>query len=67
MIFCSTHGRLFLPHQQVWITSPREEVPTFLRPPQTIETACDRCVEIAKEELKLQFPALYVHATKLPS
>ena len=67
MIYCAVHSRLYLPLQQVWITSKAKDVPSFLRPPQTIETACDACCYEAKQSLKELFPPLYVHATKAPS
>jgi hypothetical protein len=33
MIYCAVHSRLYLPGQQVWITTKPEDIPDFLRPP----------------------------------
>lgn len=65
MIYSSIHGRLLPPQQQVWIDSKLEDVPSFLRPSQTIETACDVCVHPAKQDLKTRFP--FGQKTHIPS
>ena len=65
MIYCSMRGRFFPPQQQVWIDAKREEVPSFLRPPQTSETACDVCVHPAKQDRKPRFP--FGQKTHMPS
>jgi hypothetical protein len=67
MLDCAVYSRLSLPGQQVWITAKPEDIPDFLRPPQTIESACDCGVYEAKQSLKELLPPLYVHATKVPS
>ncbi len=67
MLDCAVYARLSLPGQQVWITAKPADLPDCLRPPQTIDSACDYCVYEAKQSLKELLPPLYVHAAKVPS
>ena len=67
MLDCAVYARLSLPGQQVGITAQPEDLPDFLRPPQTIASTCDGWVYEAKQSLKELLPPLSGHATKVPS
>jgi hypothetical protein len=65
MLFCRIHSMLFIGTLQKWVPYPHEDLKSLQA--SIIEGCCSICVEEAKESLRVQFPALYAHATKVSS